>query len=115
MHTSNFSEVDLHFFLNILHSLGKYLILSAYALTGKCLSSEQLSFSGGHELFFQRMLTFLTHVRPSKVYAHLLLAACTYYRINKSNVRLVIIASGHTASNAPDLFRTPKLSGAGPG
>ena len=24
-------------------------------------------------------------------------------------------ASGHTASNAPDLFRTPKLSGAGPG
>ena len=25
------------------------------------------------------------------------------------------VASGHTASNAPDLFRTPKLSGAGPG
>ena len=24
-------------------------------------------------------------------------------------------ADGHTASNAPDLFRTPKLSGAGPG
>ena len=24
-------------------------------------------------------------------------------------------ASGHTASKAPDLFRTPKLSGAGPG
>ena len=27
----------------------------------------------------------------------------------------MIVASGHTASNAPDLFRTPKLSGAGPG
>ena len=27
----------------------------------------------------------------------------------------LIVASGHTASNAPDLFRTPKLSGAGPG
>ena len=25
------------------------------------------------------------------------------------------VAGGHTASNAPDLFRTPKLSGAGPG
>ena len=25
------------------------------------------------------------------------------------------IAGGHTASNAPDLFRPPKLSGAGPG
>ena len=25
------------------------------------------------------------------------------------------VASGHTASNAPDLFQTPKLSGAGPG
>ena len=24
-------------------------------------------------------------------------------------------ADGHTASNAPDLFRPPKLSGAGPG
>ena len=24
-------------------------------------------------------------------------------------------AGGHTASNAPDLFRPPKLSGAGPG
>ena len=26
-----------------------------------------------------------------------------------------IVADGHTASNAPDLFRPPKLSGAGPG
>lgn len=26
-----------------------------------------------------------------------------------------VIAGGHTASNAPDLFRPPKLSGAGPG
>ena len=26
-----------------------------------------------------------------------------------------ILADGHTASNAPDLFRPPKLSGAGPG
>ena len=26
-----------------------------------------------------------------------------------------IFADGHTASNAPDLFRPPKLSGAGPG
>ena len=25
------------------------------------------------------------------------------------------VAGGHTASNAPDLFRTPKLSGAGTG
>ena len=30
----------------------------------------------------------------------------------KSNT---FIADGHTASNAPDLFRPPKLSGAGPG
>ena len=28
---------------------------------------------------------------------------------------IMIIAGGHTASNAPDLFRPPKLSGAGPG
>ena len=27
----------------------------------------------------------------------------------------IIVADGHTASNAPDLFRPPKLSGAGPG
>ena len=27
----------------------------------------------------------------------------------------MFVAGGHTASNAPDLFRTPKLSGAGPG
>ena len=27
----------------------------------------------------------------------------------------IFIAGGHTASNAPDLFRPPKLSGAGPG
>ena len=26
-----------------------------------------------------------------------------------------VVAGGHTASNAPDLFRPPKLSGAGPG
>ncbi len=32
-----------------------------------------------------------------------------------ASLRGVILASGHTASNAPDLFRTPKLSGAGPG
>ena len=29
--------------------------------------------------------------------------------------RRQVIADGHTASNAPDLFRPPKLSGAGPG
>ena len=28
---------------------------------------------------------------------------------------LAVIADGHTASNTPDLFRPPKLSGAGPG
>ena len=28
---------------------------------------------------------------------------------------ILVIAGGHTASNAPDLFRPPKLSGAGPG
>ena len=27
----------------------------------------------------------------------------------------VFLADGHTASNAPDLFRPPKLSNAGPG
>ena len=27
----------------------------------------------------------------------------------------ITFADGHTASNAPDLFRPPKLSGAGPG
>ena len=27
----------------------------------------------------------------------------------------ISLADGHTASNAPDLFRPPKLSGAGPG
>ena len=36
------------------------------------------------------------------------------YMCNLSNLRLVF-ADGHTASNAPDLFRPPKLSGAGPG
>ena len=30
-------------------------------------------------------------------------------------VRTGAFADGHTASNAPDLFRPPKLSGAGPG
>ena len=30
-------------------------------------------------------------------------------------VRAGAFADGHTASNAPDLFRPPKLSGAGPG
>ena len=27
----------------------------------------------------------------------------------------IVVASGHTAANTPDLFRTPKLSAAGPG
>ena len=27
----------------------------------------------------------------------------------------IIVADGHTVSNAPDLFRPPKLSGTGPG
>ena len=31
------------------------------------------------------------------------------------HVVALFIAGGHTASNAPDLFRPPKLSGAGPG
>ena len=30
-------------------------------------------------------------------------------------MREIFIAGGHTASNAPDLFRPPKLSSAGPG
>ena len=29
--------------------------------------------------------------------------------------KTILFAGGHTASNAPDLFRPPKLSGAGPG
>jgi hypothetical protein len=29
--------------------------------------------------------------------------------------KISYLADGHTASNAPDLFRPPKLSGAGPG
>ena len=28
---------------------------------------------------------------------------------------VIMFADGHTASNTPDLFRPPKLSGAGPG
>ena len=37
--------------------------------------------------------------------------------VNFYKIKLLFsfLASGHTASNAPDLFRTPKLSGAGPG
>ena len=37
--------------------------------------------------------------------------------VNFYEIKLLFyfLASGHTASNAPDLFRTPKLSGAGPG
>ena len=38
--------------------------------------------------------------------------------IMKVMLRVVLtnmFADGHTASNAPDLFRPPKLSGAGPG
>ena len=31
------------------------------------------------------------------------------------NVGCVTFASGHTATNTPDLFRTPKLTVAGPG
>ena len=31
------------------------------------------------------------------------------------NASCINLADGHTASNAPDLFRPPKLSGAGPG
>ena len=33
----------------------------------------------------------------------------------KSHSRYTMIASGHTAPNTPDLFRTPKLTVAGPG
>ena len=29
--------------------------------------------------------------------------------------RQLVVADGHTASNAPGLFQTPKLSGTGPG
>ena len=42
----------------------------------------------------------------------------TPHRALKPNGRgngALITAGGHTASNAPDLFRLPKLSGAGPG
>ena len=35
--------------------------------------------------------------------------------VNHGLSKSLTVASGHTASNAPDLFRTPKLSGAGPG
>ena len=33
----------------------------------------------------------------------------------KDCITSIILADGHTASNTPDLFRPPKLSGAGPG
>ena len=36
-------------------------------------------------------------------------------RVVPASLGYITLASGHTASNAPDLFRTPKLSGAGPG
>ena len=32
-----------------------------------------------------------------------------------SGAHAIIFADGHTVSNAPDLFRPPKLSGVGPG
>jgi hypothetical protein len=44
-----------------------------------------------------------------------LLVACEVGRYVSFGGRALIIAGGHTASNAPDLFRPPKLSGAGPG
>ena len=44
-----------------------------------------------------------------RVVVMLLLLWFFFYRINFA------FADGHTASNAPDLFRPPKLSGAGPG
>ena len=36
-------------------------------------------------------------------------------QIASTSAPSIVIAGGHTASNAPDLFRPPKLSGAGPG
>ena len=47
-------------------------------------------------------------------------ASCACALDLRGNVRqcvcsTIIPADGHTASNAPDLFRPPKLSGAGPG
>ena len=43
-----------------------------------------------------------------------------YVCVNHVNIMLMVhkfiaIADGHTVSNAPDLFRPPKLSGTGPG
>ena len=38
-----------------------------------------------------------------------------WHVIIKMPVPILMFAGGHTASNAPDLFRPPKLSGAGPG
>ena len=39
----------------------------------------------------------------------------TCWQYDFTIMREISIAGGHTASNAPDLFRPPKLSGAGPG
>ena len=36
-------------------------------------------------------------------------------KVEGAKPRTYCFADGHTASNAPDLFRPPKLSGAGPG
>ena len=40
--------------------------------------------------------------------------SCGRYKLEPEEL-LLAVADGHTASNAPDLFRPPKLSGAGPG
>ena len=45
--------------------------------------------------------------------AHMLSAACA--AVAEVGPGRPFLADGHTASNAPDLFRPPKLSGAGPG
>ena len=40
---------------------------------------------------------------------------CSVLKDQPIQPAVAIVAGGHTASNAPDLFRPPKLSGAGPG
>ena len=58
-------------------------------------------------LSFSRLwLSFLDGLRPNRSLHTRMLSLCSTN--NK-------FAGGHTASNAPELFRPPQLSGAGPG
>ena len=42
-------------------------------------------------------------------------SACVLSKDVRATLRACIFASGHTATNPPDIFRTPKLTVAGPG